>query len=190
MPTPAKGPRLGGSPSHEKLMLANLATSLFEHRQIRTTETRAKRVRPVAERLITLAKRGDLHARRKVMTTIRRKDIVAELFEEIAPQLANRPGGYTRTVKLGNRKGDNAPMVLLSLVMEEYSPKQQVVAEAEAAKVKADEANEAEAADAKTPAAEEAEADADAADADTPAAEEADTDAEAADADADAADEK
>ncbi|MDO5726609.1 MAG: 50S ribosomal protein L17 [Bowdeniella nasicola] len=147
MPTPAKGPRLGGSPSHEKLMLANLATSLFEHEQIRTTETRAKRVRPVVERLITLAKRGDLHARRKVMTTIRRKDIVAKLFEELAPTFAARPGGYTRIVKLGNRKGDNAPMVLLSLVTEEYSPKQQVVTEAESAKAKANEAKEAAAAE-------------------------------------------
>lgn len=166
MPTPAKGPRLGGSPSHEKLMLANLATSLFEHEQIRTTETRAKRVRPVAERLITLAKRGDLHARRKVMTMIRRKDIVAKLFEELAPQLANRPGGYTRVVKLGNRKGDNAPMVLLSLVTEEYSPKQQVVAEAESAKVKADEAKEKEAEETAepTPEAEAAETETDAAD--------------------------
>ncbi len=141
MPTPSKGPRLGGSAAHEKHMLANLATSLFEHGRIRTTETRAKRVRPVAEKLITLAKRGDLHARRKVMETITRKDIVALLFEELAPKFAERPGGYTRITKLPNRKGDNAPMALIELVTEAYSPKQAVVKEAEkATAAKADKA--------------------------------------------------
>lgn len=141
MPTPSKGPRLGGSAAHEKHMLANLATSLFEHGRIRTTETRAKRLRPVAEKLITLAKRGDLHARRKVMETITRKDIVALLFEELAPKFAERPGGYTRITKLPNRKGDNAPMALIELVTEAYSPKQAVVKEAEkATAAKADKA--------------------------------------------------
>ncbi|MDD9207945.1 50S ribosomal protein L17 [Georgenia sp. 10Sc9-8] len=133
MPTPAKGPRLGGSPAHERLMLANLATALFEHKRITTTETRAKRLRPVAEKLITLAKRGDLHARRKVMTTVRRKDVVAELFEETAPKFAERHGGYTRITKIGPRKGDNAPMAVIELVLEPVSPKQATVREADAA---------------------------------------------------------
>lgn len=133
MPTPPKGPRLGGSPAHERLMLANLATALFEHKRITTTETRAKRVQPLAEKLITLAKRGDLHARRKVLTTIRRKDVVAELFEQTAPQLAERNGGCTRVTKIGPRKGDNAPMAVIELVMEPVSPKQATVREAERA---------------------------------------------------------
>ncbi|OKL55057.1 50S ribosomal protein L17 [Bowdeniella nasicola] len=133
MPTPSKGPRLGGSSAHEKLMLANLATSLFEHESIRTTENRAKRLRPLAEKLITLGKRGDLHARRKVMETIGRKDIVAKLFEDLAPKFAERPGGYTRITKIANRKGDNAPMAIIELVLEPVSPKQAVVKEAETA---------------------------------------------------------
>ncbi|MDO5701448.1 MAG: 50S ribosomal protein L17 [Bowdeniella nasicola] len=137
MPTPSKGPRLGGSPAHERLMLANLATALFEHEEIRTTEKRAKRLRPVAEKLITQAKRGDLNSRRKAMETIRRKDIIAKLFEELAPKFAERSGGYTRIVKLPNRKGDNAPMALISLVLEPVSPKQAVVKEAEKATAKA-----------------------------------------------------
>src|SRR3712207_9096242 len=116
MPTPTKGPRLGGSPSHEKLMLANLATSLFEHGRITTTETKAKRLRPLAEKLITFAKRGDLHARRQVMTTVRDKDAVHTLFAEIGPRFENRPGGYTRPVKIGPRQGDQAPMPALALV--------------------------------------------------------------------------
>ncbi|MDR1999070.1 MAG: 50S ribosomal protein L17, partial [Frankiaceae bacterium] len=116
MPTPTKGPRLGGGPAHERLMLANLATSLFEHERIRTTEAKAKRLRPLAERLITFAKRGDLHARRRVMTVIRDKDVVHKLFADIGPSFAERPGGYTRIVKLGPRQGDNAPMVLIELV--------------------------------------------------------------------------
>ena len=116
MPTPTKGPRLGGGPAHERLMLANLATALFEHGKITTTEAKAKRLRPLAERLITFAKRGDLAARRKVMTVIRDKSVVHELFTEIGPQYAGRPGGYTRITKIGPRKGDNAPMAVIELV--------------------------------------------------------------------------
>ncbi len=118
MPRPTKGPRLGGSPAHEKLMLANLATSLFQHGRIQTTETRAKRLRPLAERLVTFAKRGDLHARRQVLTVVRDKDVVYALFDQIAPRYANRQGGYTRIVKTGPRKGDNAPMAVIELVEE------------------------------------------------------------------------
>ncbi len=118
MPTPTKGPRLGGSPAHERLMLANLATSLFKHGRITTTETKAKRLRPLAEQLITKAKRGDLHARRRVLTVVRDKDVVFTLFDEIAPRFANRPGGYTRIVKTGPRKGDAAPMAIIELVEE------------------------------------------------------------------------
>jgi large subunit ribosomal protein L17 len=130
MPTPTKGPRLGGGPSHERLMLANLATALFEHDRITTTEAKAKRLRPLAERLITFARRGDLHARRQVMTVIRDKDVVHKLFAEIGPKFAERPGGYTRIVKTGPRKGDNAPMAIIELVEERTS----VVAEAERAR--------------------------------------------------------
>ena len=133
MPTPTKGPRLGGSPSHERLMLANLATSLFEHGRITTTETKAKRLRPLAEKLVTFAKRGDLHARRQVMTTIRDKDVVHTLFAEIGPRFANRPGGYTRITKVGPRKGDNAPMAVIELV-EGRTVAQQAVGEAERAR--------------------------------------------------------
>ena len=127
MPTPTKGPRLGGGPAHERLMLANLATALFEHGKITTTEAKAKRLRPLAERLITFAKRGDLAARRKVMTVIRDKSVVHELFTEIGPQYAGRPGGYTRITKIGPRKGDNAPMAVIELVEPML---EQVVAEA------------------------------------------------------------
>jgi large subunit ribosomal protein L17 len=130
MPTPTKGPRLGGGPAHERLLLANLATALFEHDSIKTTEAKAKRLRPLAERLITFAKRGDLHARRQVMTVIRDKDVVHKLFAEIGPKMAERPGGYTRIVKTNPRKGDNAPMAIIELV-EEYKP---VTKEAEAAR--------------------------------------------------------
>jgi large subunit ribosomal protein L17 len=130
MPTPTKGPRLGAGPAHERLMLANLATALFEHDRITTTEAKAKRLRPLAERLITFAKRGDLHARRQVMTVIRDKDVVHKLFAEIGPKFANRPGGYTRIVKTNPRKGDNAPMAIIELVEELRS----VVAEAEKAR--------------------------------------------------------
>ena len=116
MPTPTKGPRLGGGPAHERLILANLATSLFEHRRITTTETKAKRLRPLAERLITFAKRGDLHARRRVLTVVQDKGVVHVLFTEIAPAVAERQGGYTRITKIGPRKGDNAPMAVIELV--------------------------------------------------------------------------
>ncbi|MGX6602822.1 50S ribosomal protein L17 [Micromonosporaceae bacterium Da 78-11] len=118
MPTPTKGPRLGGSPSHEKLILANLATELFRHGKIKTTETKAKRLRPLAEQLITKAKRGDLHSRRRVLTVVRDKDVVYALFEQIAPRYGNRPGGYTRITKTGPRKGDAAPMAVIELVEE------------------------------------------------------------------------
>jgi large subunit ribosomal protein L17 len=118
MPQPTKGPRLGGSPAHEKLILANLATSLFKHGRITTTETKARRLRPVAERLITKAKRNDLAARRDVRRTIGEKDTFVALFEEIAPRYANRNGGYTRIVKTGPRKGDAAPMAIIELVEE------------------------------------------------------------------------
>jgi large subunit ribosomal protein L17 len=118
MPTPTKGKRLGGSPSHERAMLANLATSLFEHGSITTTETKARRLRPFAERLITKAKRGDLHARRQVMQVIRDKSVVHELFTAIGPRFHNRPGGYTRITKVGPRPGDNAPMAVIELVEE------------------------------------------------------------------------
>jgi large subunit ribosomal protein L17 len=118
-------------------MLANLATALFEHKRITTTEHRAKRLQPVAEKLITLAKRGDLHARRRVMTTVRRKDIVAELFEQTAPKFAERNGGYTRITKVAPRKGDNAPMAVIELVLEPVSPKQATVREAEKATARA-----------------------------------------------------
>jgi len=130
MPTPTKGPRLGGSPAHQRLILANLATALFENGRITTTEAKAKRLRPYAERLITFAKRGDLAARRRVLTVIRDKGVVHELFTEIGPRYANRDGGYTRIVKVGNRKGDNAPMAVIELV-EPLA--EQVVAEAQGA---------------------------------------------------------
>src|SRR5256885_3694666 len=118
MPTPTKGPRLGGSPAHEKLILANPATSLRRHGRTTTTETKARRLRPLAEQLITKAKRGDLHSRRRVLTVVRDKDVVYTLFDEIAPRFANRNGGYTRIVKKGPRKGDAAPMAIIELVEE------------------------------------------------------------------------
>ena len=127
MPTPTKGPRLGGGPAHERLMLANLATALFEHGRITTTEAKAKRLRPLAERLITFAKRGDLHARRRVLTVVRDKSVVHTLFTEIGPNYAGRQGGYTRITKIGPRKGDNAPMAVIELVEPML---EQVVAEA------------------------------------------------------------
>ena len=123
MPKPKKGPRLGGSPAHQRLMLSNLATALFEHGRITTTETRARLLRPVAEKLITKAKRGDLHNRREVLKTVRDKSVVHTLFTEIAPTFAERPGGYTRITKIGPRKGDNAPMAVIELVTEPYAPK-------------------------------------------------------------------
>ena len=127
MPTPTKGPRLGGGPAHERLMLANLATALFEHGRITTTHAKAKRLRPLAERLITMAKRGDIHARRRVLTVVRDKSVVHTLFTEIGPNYAGRNGGYTRITKIGNRKGDNAPMAVIELVEPLL---EQVVAEA------------------------------------------------------------
>lgn len=123
MPTPTKGPRLGGGPAHERLMLNNMATSLFKHGKITTTETRAKRLRPIAERLVTFAKRGDLASRRRVMQQILDKGVVHQLFAEIAPQVQERQGGYTRIVKLGYRKGDNAPMAMIELVLDPVTPK-------------------------------------------------------------------
>ena len=133
MPTPTKGPRLGGGPAHERLMLANLATALFEHGRITTTTAKAKRLRPLAERLVTFAKRGDLHARRQVLTVVRDKGVVHTLFAEIGPQFAQRPGGYTRITKIGPRKGDNAPMAVIELV-EGRTIAQQAVGEAERAR--------------------------------------------------------
>src|SRR5918911_139809 len=122
MPTPKKGARLGGSPAHQRLIVSNLATALFEHGRITTTEARARVLRPVAEKLITKAKRGDLHNRREVLKTVRDKSVVHELFTEIAPRFAERPGGYTRITKIGPRKGDNAPMAVIELVTEPYEP--------------------------------------------------------------------
>ena len=132
MPTPTQGPRLGGGPAHERLMLANLATQLFAHRSITTTEAKAKRLRPLAERLVTFATRGDLAARRRVLTVVRDKSVVHELFTEIAPAMAERQGGYTRITKIGPRKGDNAPLAVISLVLEPLA-KKETVKEAEAA---------------------------------------------------------
>lgn len=123
MAAPTKGPRLGGGPAHERLMLRNMATSLFKHGKITTTETKAKRLRPLAERLVTFAKRGDLAARRRVIAQLTEKSVVHELFTNIAPQVADREGGYTRITKLGFRKGDNAPMALIELVLEPVNAK-------------------------------------------------------------------
>ncbi len=177
MPTPTKGPRLGGGPAHERLMLRNLATSLIDHGRIETTETKAKRLRPVAERLVTFAKRGDLASRRRVMAQITDKSVVHKLFTEVAPQVADRQGGYTRITKLGFRKGDNAPMCVIELVLEPVNPKavnkkpklenpvkattaaavvEAVEADAAVEEVAVDEAPAAEAEVVETPAAEEA----------------------------------
>ena len=123
MAAPTKGPRLGGGPAHERLMLRNMATSLFLHGRIETTETKAKRLRPLAERLVSFAKRGDLAARRRVIAQLMDKTAVHKLFAEVAPLVADRPGGYTRITKLGFRKGDNAPMAVIELVLEPVSPK-------------------------------------------------------------------
>jgi len=123
MPTPTKGPRLGGGPAHERMLLANMARSLFINKSVTTTEVKAKRLRPVAERLVTFAKRGDLHSRRRVMQSITDRNVVHELFVNIAPQVAERQGGYTRITKLGFRKGDNAPMAVIELVLDPVSPK-------------------------------------------------------------------
>lgn len=141
MPKPTKGPRLGGGPAHERLLLANLAAALFTHKSITTTETKAKRVRPLAERLITFAKRGDLHARRRVLSVIGDKGVVHELFAEIAPLVAEREGGYTRITKIGNRKGDNAPMAVIELVLEPVNPKPKSAKKSAAAAAPAAEAS-------------------------------------------------
>jgi large subunit ribosomal protein L17 len=133
MPTPTKGARLGGGPAHERLLLSGLATALFEHGRITTTEAKAKRLRPLAERLITFAKRGDLHARRRVLTVVRDKGVVHTLFTEIGPRYESRPGGYTRITKIGPRKGDNAPMAVIELV-EALTVAQEAVGEAERAR--------------------------------------------------------
>ena len=133
MPTPKKGARLGGSPAHQRLILSNLATALFEHGRITTTEAKARVLRPVAEKLITKAKKGDLHNRRQVLATIRDKGVVHSLFEEIAPRFAERPGGYTRITKIGPRKGDNAPMAVIELVTEEYTPQDRTTSKKAAA---------------------------------------------------------
>jgi large subunit ribosomal protein L17 len=140
MPKPTKGPRLGGGPAHERLMLTNLAASLFTHKSIKTTEMRAKRLRPVAERMITFAKRGDLHSRRRVMGMISDKTVVHELFTEIAPLVADRQGGYTRITKLGFRKGDNASMVQIELVLEPVNAKPKAKASTKAEKPAKEEA--------------------------------------------------
>ncbi len=123
MPKPTKGPRLGGGPAHERLMLNQMASQLFEHKRIQTTETKAKRLQPIAERLVTFAKRGDLHARRRVMRQVLDKSVVHELFTEIAPQVEDRQGGYTRIIKTGFRKGDNAPLAVIELVLEPVASK-------------------------------------------------------------------
>lgn len=183
MPQPTKGPRLGGGPAHERLLLANLATALFTHKRITTTETKAKRLRPLAERLITFAKRGDLHARRRVMTIIRDKSAVHELFTEIAPLVAEREGGYTRITKVGYRKGDNAPMAVIELVLEPVSPKASSAKKTAAAAAPAKKAPAAEVV-ADEPAADEVVADEVVVDepvADAPAADEAAADEVAAD---------
>ena len=132
MPKPNKGPRLGGGPAHERLMLNQMASQLFEHKRIETTETKAKRLQPIAERLVTFAKRGDLAARRRVMRQILDKSVVHELFTEIAPLVENREGGYTRIIKTGYRKGDNAPLAVIELVLEPVNPKPKRAKKAEA----------------------------------------------------------
>ncbi|MCK2215115.1 50S ribosomal protein L17 [Actinomadura sp. ATCC 31491] len=163
MPKPTKGARLGGSPAHERLILANLATDLFRHGKIRTTVAKAKRLRPVAERLITKAKKGDIHNRRQVLTVVKDKGVVHHLFTELAVTFAERPGGYTRITKVGPRKGDNAPMAVIELVTEPLNavttrrteaPAAAPAPAAEAEEPKAETAEEPEAAAEETPAAE------------------------------------
>jgi large subunit ribosomal protein L17 len=193
MPTPTKGPRLGGSPAHQRHILANLATALFEHGKITTTEARARRLRPFAERLITFAKRGDLHARREVLTVVTDKGVVHTLFTEIGPRYATREGGYTRITKVGPRKGDNAPLAVIELIAEEATAapprrrrarRAQPAAPARATAPAATETARAEAAEAETVDAETAEAEtADVEAAEAEGAESADA-AETADAEA------
>jgi large subunit ribosomal protein L17 len=178
MPTPTKGARMGGSPAHQRHMLSNLAAALFEHGKITTTEARARRLRPYAEKLITFAKRGDMHARRRVLTVVPDKGIVHNLFTEIGPSFADRPGGYTRITKLGPRKGDAAPMAVIELVREEVAgarPRRRTrraTAPASASASAVDESTADEAAD-------DGVADVDASEAETFAAEDEDTDDEA-----------
>ncbi|RSM50207.1 50S ribosomal protein L17 [Amycolatopsis balhimycina DSM 5908] len=178
MPTPTKGARLGGSSAHERLILANLATQLFEHGKITTTEAKARRVRPLAEKLITKAKRGDLHNRRQVQKVVRDKDVVHKLFAEIGPHFAERPGGYTRITKTMARKGDNAAMAVIELVSEKT-----VTSEAERArktkfakdeKAAAPVAEETTSTEESAPAAEEAKAEDTAAETEAPASDDAD----------------
>jgi len=193
MPTPTKGPRLGGSPAHQRHILANLATSLFEHGKITTTEAKARRLRPFAERLITFAKRGDLHARREVLTVVTDKGVVHTLFTEIGPSFAARDGGYTRITKVGPRKGDNAPLAVIELVREEAtaSPRRRRARRGDPAAAPTQGGKKAAAAEAEAAGAEAAEAtaaDADAAEAETGDAAEAGT-AEAGTAQAAAEDE-
>lgn len=192
MPKPTKGPRLGGSPTHERIILRNLATQLFENGRITTTETKARRVQPLAEKLITKAKRGDLHSRRLVLQSVTSQDVVHKLFAEIAPALAGREGGYTRITKIGPRKGDNAPMAVIEIITESVedtratkakSTKAAPKAEAKPAKAKKADKTEEKADEAK---AEQTEAEAEVvetetADADAPAVEAETADAEAAD---------
>lgn len=190
MPTPAKGARLGGGPAHERHMLANLAQSLFEHGRITTTETKAKRLRPYAERLVTFAKRGDLASRRRVLGLISDKGVVHRLFTEIAEGFAERDGGYTRITKVGNRKGDNAPLAVIELVEFGAPAKKAVVKEASKAAAKAA-PKKAEKAEKVEEVAEEAveETAAEVAEVEEAAAPAAEETTEAAEADADAADE-
>ena len=164
MPTPTKGRRLGGSAAHQRHLLANLATALFEHGKITTTEARARRLRPYAERLITFAKRGDLSARRQVLTVVTDKGVVHTLFTEIGPQFATREGGYTRITKIGPRKGDNAPLAVIELVQEEAEarPRRRRVRRPQPAARPAAEAETTETAEAAAPVAEGAQADAEA----------------------------
>jgi large subunit ribosomal protein L17 len=198
MPTPTKGHRLGGSPAHERHILANLATALFQHGRITTTEAKARRLRPVAERLITFAKRGDLHARRHVLTVVTDKGVVHQLFTEIAPEFSERDGGYTRITKIGPRKGDNAAMAVIELVRGEPAasrPRRRTrrapaAPAAPAAQAPSEAAEEAEAAEAS--AAEEAAgtgAEAEAAGSADASAEDAEVDASAEEDEADSADE-
>nr|WP_108870050.1 50S ribosomal protein L17 [Tessaracoccus timonensis] len=191
MPKPTKGPRLGGTPTHQGIILRNLATQLFEHGRITTTETKARRVQPVAEKLITKAKKGDLAARREVLKDITDKGVVAQLFEEIAPMMAEREGGYTRITKIGPRKGDNAPMAIIELVTEKVEKKAKPEPKAEEAPAKAEE-TPVEAEDAEETAEVEAdEATTDAPEDATDAAEEAPAEGEeAADADAEESESK
>lgn len=187
MPKPKKGPRLGGSPAHQRLILANLATALFEHGRITTTEAKARMLRPYAEKLITKAKKADagenpLHQRREVLKVIRDKGVVHTLFAEIAPTFSDRPGGYTRITKIGNRAGDNAPMAVIELVTEAFTPSAPKAKQA-AAPAPAEEAPEAEVVEAEVEETEAPEAEAPEAEVTEEAAEEAPAEESAEDAD-------